>query len=100
MGEILVSANTSDLPPAIAGNGGSDLVVLWNSVAGVDLKGRIIRARTATSGPEFQVNTTADGVHTFPAVAMMAGFTPGFAVVWNVESPLGRNVLLLAAQAV
>jgi hypothetical protein len=93
MNEILVSASTSPLPPAIAGNGASDFVVIWNDLGGVDLKGKIIRARGVTTGEEFKVNTTA-GTHTFPAVAMMAGFAPGFAVAWAADGPMGRNVLL------
>jgi hypothetical protein len=76
MDELLVSASTSNLPPAVAGNGGSDFVVVWNGVGSVDLHGKIVRARGAASGQEFRVNTTAEGTHTFPDVAMLGGFAP------------------------
>jgi hypothetical protein len=94
MDEMLVSASTSGLPPAVAGNGGSDFVVVWNGVGGAGLHGKIIRARGAASGQEFRIDTTAEGTHTLPDVAMLGGFAPGFAVVWNGAGPSGRHVML------
>jgi hypothetical protein len=94
MDEILVNDRTSRFPPAIGGNGGSGFVVLWNDVAHAEIKARILLASGELSGDEFSVNTTTVGTHIFPAVAMLAGFQPGFAVAWISETPAGRDVLL------
>jgi hypothetical protein len=95
MGEILVSERASRLPPAIAGNGGSDFVVVWNNLNGAGVSGRVIQASAgAAGGEQFPVNTTARGEHRAPAVAMMGGSHPGFVVVWGVADASGHDVLL------
>jgi hypothetical protein len=96
MAEALINANTSRFPIAIASNGGSDFVIVWNDAGGVNLKGQIFVARGVTSGNVFPVNTTTDGTHNLPAATATGGFgSPlGFTVVWTTDGPAGRNVLL------
>jgi large repetitive protein len=93
MNEVLINARTSPLPPAIAGNGGSDFVVVWNDIGGVNLKGQIFGADGTTGGSAFPINTTTEGTHFLPAAAMLSGFSPGFVVAWIAAGPAGRNVL-------
>ncbi len=101
MADVLITAAASPVPPAIARNGGSDFVVVWNDVGGATISGRIIRATGAAPiAPEFPVTTTRQGAHSFPAAA--AGILdgePGFVVVWLAETTAtadapGRNVML------
>lgn len=96
MAEALIDAKTSRFPLAIASNGGSDFVVVWNDAGGAHLKGQIFVARGVTSGNVFPVNTTTDGTHNLPAATATGGFgSPlGFAVAWTTDGPAGRNVLL------
>jgi large repetitive protein len=94
MNEVLINARTSPLPPAIAGNGASDFVVVWNDIGGVNLKGQIFGADGTTGGSAFPINTTTEGTHFLPAAAMLSGFSPGFVVAWIAQGPAGHNVLV------
>jgi hypothetical protein len=89
MNEVLINARTSPLPPAIAGNGDSDFVVVWNDIGGVNLKGQIFGADGTTSGSAFPINTTSEGTHFLPAATMLSGFSPGFVVAWISEGQFG-----------
>src|SRR5215813_2978846 len=93
MDEVLINAKTSKLPPAIAGNGGSDFVVIWNDLGGVSLKGQVFGRNGETAVSPFPINTSTDGTHSLPAAAMLAGFSPGFVVAWVADVPGGGNVL-------
>lgn len=97
--------------PAVASDAAGNFVVVWESRYGSSyrIQGQRYDSSGATVGGEFQVSTTGSGHR--PAVAMhatatvvsfscyLAGFDPGFVVVWYSQGSAGFDTSGFSIQA-
>jgi hypothetical protein len=82
MADFVINAKVSNFGPSIAGLG-EGFVAVWTDVTGVHVKGQRLSASGSLIGPEFSVNTTADGDQDLAVVARVRDRdSPGFVVAW------------------